>query len=68
MTRLTIITDARIARSSAFTFATLLCTCAALAQRTLQITSPAEGTVVRPGQTITVTVTVSSGGVFMGVG
>jgi hypothetical protein len=38
-----------------------------LAQPTLQITSPATGTVVRPGQTLTVKVT-GSGAVFTQVG
>jgi hypothetical protein len=32
-----------------------------LMAQTLKITSPADGTVVRPGETITVTVTVSGG-------
>jgi hypothetical protein len=55
---------------SAFIRVVVLCIFAGalLAQPSLQITSPAGGTVVNPGQTITVTVTASAGGAFTGVG
>jgi len=68
MTKLPKTTNLRMAKAVAFAFATLLCAGAALAQATLQITSPADGTLVSPGQTITVTVSASPGGVFTGVG
>lgn len=51
----------------AFTVVTLACT-AGLAQPTLHITSPADGTVVHPGESLTVIVEVSGGalkGVFV---
>jgi hypothetical protein len=47
----------------------VLCGIGALSQTqpTLQITSPADGTVVYPGQTVTVTVSPSAGATFTAV-
>jgi adhesin HecA-like repeat protein len=58
-------------RRLAGVFEPLLALClfgnALLAQATLQVTSPANGAVVAPGQTITVTATPSPGAVFVSI-